>query len=292
MRVTSLAVALMLAAACAQDEAEITATPVAGTIYMLQGQGGNIGLCTGPDGAFVIDDQFAPLSAKILAKIEELGNADVRFVLNTHWHGDHTGGNENFANAGAVIVAHENVRQRMSSEQFITAFQREVPPSPKKALPVVTFLDGISFHVNDETIEVFHVPGAHTDGDAIVHFLNSDVLHMGDTYFAGTFPFIDTSSGGSIDGVIAAIDTVLARVGDETAIIPGHGPLSNKAELGAYRDMLRGAWEAVAALVDAGHDKEAVIGAKPLSAFEEEWGQGWMKADTFTGILYDSLTAE
>lgn len=216
---------------------QVTVVPVATGIYMLQGAGGNIGLSVG-DEAFVIDDQYAPLTAKIREAIATVTSKPVRFVVNTHWHGDHTGGNENLSMAGAIIVAHENVRRRMSVEQFMAAFNSRVPASPRKALPVVTFTDAISLYVNDDSIDVMHVERAHTDGDAIIVFRKANVVHMGDTYFNGGYPFIDLSSGGSIDGIIATADRVLASTNDSTKIIPGHGALGNRASLRQYRDVL------------------------------------------------------
>lgn len=223
-RLPTLAVLGLLAAApvTAQnmDDVQIRTERVADGVYMLVGQGGNIGLSVGEDGAFVIDDQFAPLTEKILAAIAAVTSEEVRFVFNTHWHGDHTGGNENMGEAGALIVAHENVRERMSVEQVLERVGRPVsttPASPDGALPVVTFTEDVTFHINGDDLHAFHVANAHTDGDAIVHFERANVVHMGDTYFAGgRFPFIDTASGGSIDGLIAALGDALAVMDADT----------------------------------------------------------------------------
>ena len=185
-------------------------------------------MSVGKSGTYLIDDQYAPLSDKILAAIKAITPDPVRFVVNTHWHGDHTGGNENMGKAGALLVAHENVRRRMSTEQFMAAMGRKIPPSPEEALPVVTFTDAMTFHWNGDEIRVYHVPPAHTDGDSIVHFVKADVVHMGDIFFNGGYPFIDTSSGGRVDGVIEAADRVLAGIGEKTRIIPGHGPLGSE----------------------------------------------------------------
>ena len=228
-------------AALAQQDyskVEIQATRLSDTTYMMTGAGGNLGLSIGEDAVFLIDDQFAELTPKIAAAIAKLTSKPVRFVFNTHWHFDHTGGNENLGKAGALIVAHENVRKRMNTEQFLEFMNMKIPAAPKAALPVVTFAGSMSFHLNGDEMRAIHVARAHTDGDAIVHFAGSDVIHMGDIYFNGFYPFIDTSSGGTVDGVIAACDKALAIATDKTRIIPGHGPLSGKAELQAYRDML------------------------------------------------------
>ena len=206
------------------DSVQVRGTPVAGSVHMLVGSGGNMGLVVGDDATFLVDDQFAPLTEKVLAAIRSITPTPVKFVLNTHWHFDHTGGNENIGKAGALIFAHENVRRRMSTDQFIEALNRREPPSPRGALPVVTFTDTVSFHLNGDSIVVFHVPPAHTDGDAIVMFMKANVVHMGDVFVTDRYPFVDLSSGGSIHGIIGAADRVLAVTNAQTKIIPGHGP--------------------------------------------------------------------
>lgn len=269
---------------------EIEVVDVAANVLMLVGEGGNIGVSLGADGVFLVDDQFAPLTDKILAAVRSRTDKPLRIVLNTHWHQDHTGGNENMKAHGAVIVAHTNVRKRMSVDQFLGAFGSQVPASPPGALPVITFTDTLTLHWNSEEIQIFHAANAHTDGDAIVHFTHANVIHMGDTYFKGMYPFIDVDTGGSIDGMIAVADAVLALSDAETNIIPGHGALSNKEELLAYRNMMSGVRNAVAGLMANGHAKEAIIEAKPSGLFDEEWGDGLMDADTFVGHVFDSLS--
>ncbi len=281
------------AASTAQNEMEdvqIETVKVADGIYMLIGRGGNIGVSVGDDCAFLIDDQFAPLTEKILAAVAKISDQPIRFVLNTHFHGDHTGGNENLGQSGVLIVAHDNVRERMSVEQFNFFSNSTRPASPTGALPVVTFNDTVTFHFNGEEIHAYHVPPAHTDGDSIVHFRKSNVVHLGDLYFNGIFPFIDVASGGSIDGVIAAAARALEQIDDKAMIIPGHGPLSNRAELAAYHEMLIGVRKQVKAQVDAGKSLEETLAAKPAAAFEEEWGDGFLNTETFLGIVYQSLT--
>jgi len=259
---------------------EIKTTEISNGVYMLSGRGGNIGVSVGDDGVFVIDDQFAPLSEKILRAISELSDKPVSYVINTHWHGDHTGGNENFGATGAVIVAHENVRERMSTKQFMKAFGREVPASPDTALPVVTFSDNVDFYFNETQIQVMHIPMAHTDGDSIVFFTEANVLHMGDTFFNGFFPFIDTSSDGSLDGVISAAQKALSLVDGDTMIIPGHGPLSNKSDLENYLAMLNEVKAVMSPLVSGGQTRKEL---------GKTWGNGFMKTDVFTGIVFDSM---
>jgi cyclase len=278
---------LVAFAAAAQDfsKVEIKTTRLADTTYMMEGSGGNLGLSIGDDAVFLIDDQFAPLSEKITAAIGKLSAKPVKLILNTHWHFDHTGGNENFGNAGAIIVAHENVRRRMSSEQFIEFLRNNVPASPKAALPVVTFAATVTFHLNGDEMRAIHVPRAHTDGDAIVHFVKSDVIHMGDTYFNGMYPFIDTSSGGTVDGVIAACDLALGIATDKTKIIPGHGPLSNRAELQAYREMLAALSARVKKMVADGKKLEDIKASGASADFDAKWGKGFIQPDKFIEML-------
>ncbi|MFQ5704557.1 MAG: MBL fold metallo-hydrolase [Gemmatimonadales bacterium] len=267
------------------QDVEIKTVPVAGGIYMLQGRGGNIGLSVGEDGAFVIDDEFAPLSERIMAAIGKVTDKPVRFLINTHWHGDHTGGNENFGQAGAIIVAHENVRKRLNPEEFkdVVGRTKQVPPD---ALPVVTFTDAIDFYWNGERIHVVHVNQAHTDGDAVVHFVNANVVHMGDTFFNGRYPFIDTESGGSINGVIHAVELVLAHTNSATRFIPGHGDLSGPDAVRAYRDMLIKVRDRVRAMVNDGKSEDEVVAAKPTADLDAVWGE---KPERFVRGVYKAL---
>ena len=290
----SFAVAFAPAVASAQGDlskVEIETFELGDGLAMLQGAGGNIGVSAGADGVLLIDDQFAPLTEKIRAAVRELSPNPIRFVLNTHWHFDHTGGNENLGRAGALIVAHANVRRRMGTEQFMAAMNRRIPPSPREALPVVTFEDGMVFHLNGHTIRALSVGPAHTDGDAIVRFEEADLIHAGDVYFAGSYPFFDTSSGGSIDGMIAAAGAVLELAGPATRIIPGHGPLSDRAELAAYREMLAAVRERVRAAIDAGRDRDAVVAAGLTADFDARYA-GFQPAENFVGWVYDSLKGE
>jgi cyclase len=287
-----LALGLFAASASAQlDPAKvrIQTRKLSETTYMMTGSGGNLAVSVGNDGVFIVDDQFAPLTPKINAAVTKLSKKPIRFVINTHWHFDHTGGNENFGKAGAVIVAHDNVRKRMSSEQMIEFLAMPIKASPAAALPVITFPGDVRFHLNGEEIHAFHVPDAHTDGDAIVHFRTSNVVHLGDVFFNKLYPFIDTSSGGSVDGMIAAVDKVLALADDKTQLVPGHGPLATKAELQAYRDMLSTVAERVRTLVGQGKTLEEVLAAKPTADFDAAWGQGFLPPAKFVEMLWKGL---
>ncbi len=286
--VLALATAPVLAQQQDFSKVEIKAEKVAEGVYVLTGAGGNIGLSVGKDGALLVDDQVAPLTDKILAAVKTIAPEPVRFVVNTHLHGDHVGGNEDMAKAGAILVAHENVRKRLSTEQT-NALGRKTPASPEAALPVLTFTDAVTFHWNGDEIRVTHVPPAHTDGDSVVRFVKADVVHMGDLFFNGTYPFIDTGDGGRVDGVIAAADQVLATSGEKTRIIPGHGPLATRADLQAYRDTLATLRDRIAKLKAEGKSRDEVVAAKPTADHDAKWGTGFMKGDVFTGLVYDSL---
>lgn len=288
----SVLAALSGSVSAQRRDVQIRAEKITDSVYILYGSGGNIGLCIGEDGAFMIDDQFAPLTGKILAAVAEITDAKVEFLINTHWHGDHVGGNENFAGEGTIIVAHENVRARMSTEQFSTTFDSTTPPSPEGALPVITFTESMTFHYNGDDIHIFHVDPAHTDGDSIIHFRNNNVFHMGDTFFNGMYPYIDVDAGGTIDGVIGAADAVLERANGDSKIIPGHGPLCGVEDLKTYQAMLIEVRAEVMKLIEAGKGKEEVIEAKPTAKYDEAWGGGFMKPDVFTGLVYEGLTRE
>lgn len=292
----SLGLLLLLAVAPVRgqgmDDVEIETIEVADGVYMLMGRGGNIGVSVGDDGVFLIDDQFAPLTDDILAALAEITDQSVRFVFNTHWHGDHTGGNENLGEAGALIVAHDNVRQRMSSDQVLQRIGQEpttTPASAPGALPVVTFSEDVSFHINGGELHAFHVEHAHTDGDAIVHFEGPDVVHMGDTFFRGRFPFIDTASGGSIDGLIEAVGRALSVMDADTRVIPGHGDLAGREDVRAYADALKEMRAAVWELMTQGMSLEQIQAARPIGAHAARLGQDRDAEDTFVATIHHGL---
>lgn len=270
-------------------DVQIETQQVADRLYMLRGAGGNLGLFVGEDGAFLIDDQFAPLTPKIKAAIGEITEQPVRFVLNTHWHPDHTGGNENFGEAGALLVAQENVRERLSESDFHELFEREIPAAPDAALPVVTFTDAMAFHVGEERLRVEHMPHAHTDGDAVVFFEQAGAVHTGDLYFAGGYPLIDIATGGSLDGMIDGTARILEQIDADTPVIPGHGPLSDGAELQDYHDMLATVRERVQSLVDEGLSLEEVLAEAPTADLDAEW-DAQRPPKAFVTVVYQDLT--
>ena len=259
---------------------KIITTPVRGAVYMLEGQGGNIGVSSGPDGVLIVDDQYDYLAEKIQTAIAAIGKGDVKFVLNTHWHGDHTGGNEVFG-LHAPIIAHENVRKRLLEDG--------ATPAPKVALPVITYADGVSVHFNGETIRVYHLPTGHTDGDSVVYFTESNVMHMGDLFFSGRFPYIDLGSGGDVAGYVRNIGTVLERLPADVKIIPGHGPLSTVAELKAFQAMLHETTGLVRERIAAG---KSLTEAQAMGMPEkyESWGKGFINTDRWIEIVYTSFT--
>jgi glyoxylase-like metal-dependent hydrolase (beta-lactamase superfamily II) len=278
---------LLTTSAFAQQDfssVQIQTVPVAGNLSMLVGQGGNIGLTVGADGALIVDTQFAPLSEKIQAAVTAAGGTNVRYVLNTHWHGDHTGGNANFANQGATVVAHENVKVRLQ------AGQGDTPPAPAAALPVVTYPQRITLHWNGVTMNLIHVDPAHTDGDTIVHFTELNAFHMGDTFFNSVYPFVDVSSNGSLDGIIAAGEMVLARSNGATRIIPGHGPLASPDDLRKWLGILREIRGRLQSMIDRGMSEEEVVAANPTAEWDAAMGGGFMNPENFTRLSYQSLS--
>ncbi len=267
---------------------EVKATKVAGNVYVLTGSGGNIGATVGADGVAIIDDQFAPLAPKIQAALRQLSPRPVHFVINTHWHGDHTGGNAQFAET-ATIMAHLNVRRRLISGGK-TPFV-EFPPVTGKALPVVTFEQGLSLWWNGEEIRAIHPGVGHTDGDSVIWFVQSNVVHMGDDYFAGMFPFVDLSSGGSVTRLIESVDVILGQIPADAKVIPGHGPVTGVAELRIYRGMLDGVVAAVRKGLASGKTVEQMKKEKVLAPWEE-WGKGFVNADTFLATVAEDLAKQ
>jgi cyclase len=285
----SLALLVAGPAAFAQEkDVPITVEKLAPGIAVLFGDGGNIGVSYSQDGTILIDDQFAPMTPKIQAAITGLGGSPVKFLLNTHWHFDHTGGNENFGKAGALIMAHDNVRVRMI--QGATAWK--IPPAPKIALPVITYQDGLKLHLNGDEVRTLHIRNSHTDGDSIVIWKNANIVHMGDLFFNKiSLPFIDLESGGSARGVLAAVDKVLGMTDANTKYIPGHGPMASRADLIAYRDMLQTVIQAVHAQIKAKASLKQIQGMKPAAKWDTN-KDAFIKGDEFVETVYNSLMAK
>ena len=284
-----LVIASSVGAQVNYDTVQVRATHVAGSVYMLQGAGGNIGLSVGDDAVFVVDDQFAPLTRKILAAIAEITPKPVKFVVNTHWHSDHVGGNENLgpAGAGAVIYAHDNVRRRMITGGFIEALNATVAPASPSALPVITFTDAVTFHINGDSVTVTHVPPAHTDGDAIIYFTKANVVHMGDTFHNAGLPFVDLTSGGSLNGFITAADKVLAMTNAQTKIIPGHGPIADRARLQAWRNATIALRDRIRTLISTGKTVEQIIELNIGAQYAKDWPGGH---ERFVRMTHKELT--
>ena len=269
------------------SKVEIKATQVAGNVYMLQGSGGNIGVSVGPDGILIVDDQFAPLADKIRAALKGLNQGKLRFILNTHWHGDHTGGNVAFG-PEAPIIAHDNVRKRLSTEQKIDFFKSTVPAAPKEALPVITFNQSLSVHFNGEEIRAIHFPNGHTDGDSVIFFTNSNVVHLGDDFFNGMFPFVDVDNGGTVVGLAKNIGEIITKIPAGAKLIPGHGPLATLDDLKKFHRMLNETTDVI---------RKKVKGGKTLDQMKSEglpeewksWGTGFIKTEQWIELIYISL---
>jgi glyoxylase-like metal-dependent hydrolase (beta-lactamase superfamily II) len=271
------------------DQIQLQSIQVADNIFMVAGGGGNIGVCFGDDDVLLVDTQFGELHEKVIAEVSKLSDGPIRYVVNTHWHYDHVGGNERIAEAGAVIVAHEKTRQRMMVEQVHPSLQVTIPPYPPQALPVTTFNDSLRLHVNGEDIHLTHIANAHSDADVIIYFTNADVIHTGDLVFARGFPFIDVPHDGSVEGMIAAANRLLEMIHPETKIIPGHGPLATPSDLREYRDMLVAVRDRVAGLIEEGKTLEEIQAAEPTAEFNDGWDQG-MSSEQFVDCVYRSLS--
>ena len=279
---------LVIPALAQQDfsKVEIKVTKVAGNVYMLEGSGGNIGVSVGPDGILIVDDEFAPLADKIKAALKGLGTGKLKFILNTHWHGDHTGGNVVFG-PEAPIIAQTNVRKRLAEGSNVP--NRTVAPAPKDALPVITFDQSVSVHFNGEEIRVIHFPRGHTDGDAVIFFTGSNVVHMGDDFFNGMFPFVDLDSGGDVDGYVKNVGDVLTKLPAGVKIIPGHGPLANVEDLKRFHQMLLATTDVVRRKIAAGKTLDQ-IKAEGLPDEWKSWGAGFVNTDRWITTIHRSFT--
>jgi len=288
--IVSLLFAVSASAQTDYSKVQMKATKVAGNVYMLEGAGGNIGVSVGDDGLLIVDDQFAPLADKIRAALKGIADKKLHFILNTHWHGDHTGGNVAFG-PEATIIAHDNVRKRLSTEQKSTVFNTTTPPSPKEALPVITFDQTLTVHFNGEDIRAIHYPHGHTDGDSVIFFSASNVVHLGDDFFAGRFPFVDLESGGSVEGLVKNIGELITKIPNDAKLIPGHGPISTLDDLKSYYRMLQQTTEIVRGKIKAGKTLDQ-IKSEGLPAEWAPWGTGFIKTDRWVETIYQSLTAK
>jgi cyclase len=288
--VVSLLFAVTASAQTDFSKVQMKATKVAGNVYMLEGAGGNIGVSVGDDGLLIVDDQFAPLADKIRAALKGIADKKLHFILNTHWHNDHTGGNVAFG-PEATIIAHDNVRKQLATEQKSTVFNNTTPPSPKEALPVITFDQTLTVHFNGEEIRAIHYPKGHTDGDSVIFFSTSNVVHLGDDFFAGRFPFVDLESGGSVEGLVKNIGELIARIPADAKLIPGHGPISTLDDLKSYHRMLQQTTEIVRGKIKAGKTLDQ-IKSEGLPAEWAPWGTGFIKTDRWVETIYKSLTAK
>lgn len=269
------------ASTLAQDDmadVEIRSEHAGGNVHALFGRGGNIGVLATAEGHVLVDDQFAPLTDKIVAAVRAIEDAPIRFLINTHYHGDHTGGNENLGAAGATILAHDNVRKRLAAN----------PERGEGALPVLTFSEALSLHLGEEA-RAHHVHNAHTDGDSIIHFTESNVIHTGDLFFNGRYPYIDVDAGGNLLGLIEAAETILELADAETVIIPGHGPLAREADVKAYLAMLETARDHVGALMEEGKSLDEIIAARPMEEYDEGWGGDFIGPERFLRLVHASL---
>ena len=293
--ILALAGCLAAPAGAQTPPAETTARTesLRGGIHVILFQdGGNIGVITGDDGVILVDDQFAPRTPAIAAAVAALSDRPTRFVLNTHWHGDHTGGNENLARSGALIIAHDNVRSRMSVPQAMEFFQITTPAAPGAALPVVTFADAVTLHINGEEVHAVHVAHAHTDGDAIIHFRKANVIHAGDVFFNGKYPFIDKDSGGSVAGTLAAVDVILGLADEDTLIIAGHGPVGRRGELVAFRRMLVETSGRVRRLMEEGKSVDEIVAATPNADYDPAWAWPFINGERYVRMLHALLAKD
>jgi len=285
---------LSLAAQQVPSSVQLAVTAVRGGVHMISGGGGNIAVFPGPDGVFVVDAGLPDVSEPVLSAIRdlarrELSDPDIEFLVNTHWHFDHTGGNERLAVAGAVVVAHENVLRLLSEDQEMAALNnRHIAAAVPAARPRLTFNDRVNLSRNGDLIHVVHIPDAHTNGDAIVHFRDANVIHTGDIFFNGTYPFIDVDFGGHIGGMVSAVENILAHSTDAALFIPGHGPLADREDLIAYRDMLATVRDRIQVMIDRGMARDEVIAAKPTSDLDADWG-GSRTPDSWVGLVYDGM---
>ncbi len=284
-----LLIAFTVSAQTNYDSVTIRPVKLSEQIYMLKGSGGNIGVMIGKEGTLVIDNQFAPLSNKINGAVKTLDPGEIKFMINTHLHGDHSGGNENFYKMGATIVAHDQVRERMMKESFNARANRTTPPRDKEAWPAITFADKLNFHLNDEDIILHHFDAGHTDGDVIVQFKKANIVHTGDAFVRYGYPFIDISSGGGVNGFINTLDKILLLIDDNTKVIPGHGEVATKADVKKVRDHIADIRDQVAAALKKGKKIEDMAALGITDKYDAEYGKGFVKGKDFVLMVAENL---
>ncbi len=266
------------------DSVKIKTTKITNSVYMLEGAGGNIGVLVGNDGIILVDDQFAALTEKIKKALSEISDKPVKFVINTHFHGDHTGGNSNLGSTGAIIISQENTRKRLTSDQLLSTFKEKQTATSPSGIPVLTFTESVSLHLNGETIDVQHISNAHTDGDAVIYFREANVVHAGDVFVRYGLPFIDQPNGGNIDGMIKGIDKMYSTSNDNTVIIPGHGQLANRKDLIDYRKMLQTVRDRVADGIKKGKSLDQIIASDPGKGYKSVFDKA-----AFVNTVYYSI---
>jgi len=259
-------------------------------LTVLLSTAGNVAVWSGPEGVVLVDDGLAANTPQLLEAIARISRAPIRFVINTHWHPDHTGGNEALAGVGATVIAHESVRERLSQPQAVEEYDARVPAAPAAALPVITFADSLAIDLDGDRLNVVHVAGAHTDGDVIVRWQDANVVHLGDLFYNGGYPYIDLANGGSLAGLVAALEGTLARSDSQTIVIPGHGPVATRADLAAYRDMLVAVGRKVREAVEAGRSIDEVLASRPTADFDDRYAKGAVNPERFVRALYRDLS--
>lgn len=273
------------------ESVEIKTTHVSESVYMLEGSGGNIGVSLGEDGVILIDDQFAPLTEKIINAVKNITDKEIEFVINTHWHHDHTGGNENLGKL-AHIIAHDNVRKRMVKGQTIEFLDKEIPPAKSEALPKLTYLSEQFIYMNHEELVIRHFAASHTDGDSVVFFKNANVVHMGDLFFNTRFPFVDLSSGGSIQGLLKSLEKIIFELQPGVKIIPGHGPMADLKALKEYFRMIQETVAVVTGAMSRGQELDEIIASDVLADWSEAWGGGFISTEAWIKLIYQSYEQE
>ena len=270
---------------------ELHAQPLRPGLFVVSGDGGNVAVWSGPDGVVLVDAGLAQEAPRLLETVARIAPGPIRFVVNTHWHPDHSGGNEAAGKEGAVLIAHDASRSAMATSHVSDEYEVRIPASARAALPTLTLTDTASLHVNGDVLRIVHIAAAHTDGDLVVWWQQANAVHLGDVFYNGGYPFLDLANGGSLAGMVAVLEGTLSRADADTVVIPGHGPVAGRAELAEYRDMLVGAGRRVRELVEQGRSLEEVLAARPTEAYDARYGQGSVPAERFVRLLYQDLTA-